>query len=130
MPWGCDTQCVCCHSIDGHPLPIDELKGIKAVKSIDLSGKKLRFASAIIIGACIAGNAHLRELKYACHLNLSVPQGHGTLLTAAALFCSLDNNQLCGLYKDRYCNLNGTYTTVGIVALCEGIKQSNIRSLR
>ena len=25
---------------------------------------------------------------------------------------------------------NGTYTTEGITALCEGIKQSNIQSLR
>ena len=45
--------------------------------------------SAIIIGACIAGNAHLRELKYACHLNLSVPQGSGTPLRLFTLFlCS------------------------------------------
>ena len=83
--WGCDTLCACCHSVDGHPLPIDELKGIKAVESIDLSGKKLGVASAIIIGACIAGNACLRELKYACHVNLSVPQGPGTHATAATL---------------------------------------------
>ena len=55
----------CCYSVDGHPLPIDELKGIKAVESIDLSGKKLTHMSAIIIGACIAGNAHLRKLKCA-----------------------------------------------------------------
>ena len=56
---------LCCRSVDGHPLPIDELKGIKPVESIDLSGKGLNIASAIIIGACIAGNAHLRELKCA-----------------------------------------------------------------
>ena len=60
--------------VDGRdPLPIDELKGIKAVESIDLSGKKLGVASAVIIGACIAGNAHLRVLKYASHPNLSAP---------------------------------------------------------
>ena len=62
---------VCCHSVDGHPLPIDELKGIKAVESIDLSGKKLGIMSTIIIGACIAGNAHLRELKCALPPNPS-----------------------------------------------------------
>ena len=67
---------VCCHSVDGHPLPIDELKGIKAVESIDLSGKKLGIASTIIIGACIAGNAHLRELKCALPPN---PSGSVTL---------------------------------------------------
>ena len=56
---------LCCHSVDGHPLPTDELKGIKPVESINLSGKGLGFESAIIIGACIARNAHLRELKCA-----------------------------------------------------------------
>ena len=61
----------CCYSVDGHPLPIDELKGIKAVESIDLSGKKLGIMSTIIIGACIAGNAHLRELKCALPPNPS-----------------------------------------------------------
>ena len=55
-------KCCCC-SVDGYPLPIDELKGIKAVESIDLSGNKLRVESAIIIAACIAGNEHLKELK-------------------------------------------------------------------
>ena len=56
----------CCsvYSVDGHPLPIDELKGIKPVDSIDLSGKGLGVASAIIIGACIKGNEHLCQLKY------------------------------------------------------------------
>ena len=52
-------------SIDGHALPIDELKGIKPVESIDLSGKRLRVASGIIISACINENAVLQELKCA-----------------------------------------------------------------
>ena len=67
---------LCCHSVDGHPLPIDELKGIKAVESIDLSDKGLKDASAIIIGSCIAGNAHLRKLKCAPPPN---PSGRVTL---------------------------------------------------
>ena len=52
-------------SVDGHPLLIDELKGIKPVEAIDLSGKKLRVASAIIIAACIKDSPVLKELKYA-----------------------------------------------------------------
>ena len=50
-------------SVDGGNLPIDELLGVKAVESIDFSGRGLSTMSAIIIGACIAGNRHLRELK-------------------------------------------------------------------
>ena len=54
-------------SVDGHTLPIDELKGIKPVESIDLSGKqsKIGGASAVIIAACIKENAVLKELKCA-----------------------------------------------------------------
>ena len=127
MTAGCDTLCACCHSVDGHPLPIDELKGIKAVESINLSGKGLQVASAIIISACIAGNAHLRELKCACHLNLSVPQGPGTHTDCwSHPCCSLDDNELCGIGKYG----GGTYTIEGITALAEGLKQSNIQSLR
>ena len=70
----------CCYSVDGHPLPIDELKGIKAVESIDLSGKNLGSVSAIIIGACIAGNAHLRKLKCALPPNRAT-LGDVTLFT-------------------------------------------------
>ena len=52
-------------SVDGHALPIDQLKGTKPVESIDLSGKKLGVASNFIIGACIKENAVLKELKCA-----------------------------------------------------------------
>ena len=58
-------------SVDGHLLLTDELKGIKPVEAIDLSGKELGVASAIIIAACIKDNPVLKELKCAatalCH---------------------------------------------------------------
>ena len=41
----------------------------------------------------------------------------------------MDNNALCGLYNTNF-GILGTYTTEGITALSEGIKQSNITSLR
>mmetsp|Transcript_44068 Transcript_44068/g.129857 ORF Transcript_44068/g.129857 Transcript_44068/m.129857 type:complete len:673 (-) Transcript_44068:27-2045(-) len=41
---------------------------------------------------------------------------------------SLDNNALCGLYNTNF-GMVGIYTTEGITALSEGIKQSNITSL-
>ena len=40
--------------------------------------------------------------------------------------CSLSRNQLCGLDEDG----RGTYTAVGINALCEGLKGSAITSLK
>ena len=50
-------------SVEGGRLPVDELMGVKAVDSIDLSGRRLGTMSAIIISACMAGNQHLRKLK-------------------------------------------------------------------
>ena len=54
-------------SVDGHALPIDELKGTKPIEAIDLSGKKGKIgaASGIIIAACIKENVVLKELKCA-----------------------------------------------------------------
>ena len=57
-------------SVDGHALPIDELKGTKPTEKLDLSGKKLEpwrlgVASGIIIAACIKENDVLKELKCA-----------------------------------------------------------------
>ena len=54
-------------SVDGHALAIDELKGTKPVKSIDLSRRELGVASGIIIAACIKDNMVLKELKCAAH---------------------------------------------------------------
>ena len=53
------------HSVDGHALQLDELKGTKPTEKIDLSGKRLGVASAIIIASCIKENGVLKELKCA-----------------------------------------------------------------
>ena len=37
----------------------------------------------------------------------------------------MNDNVLCGV-----ANYGGTFTTVGITALCEALKQSNVSSLR
>ena len=50
-------------SVDGHPLPIDELKGTKPTEKIDLSDQGLGVASAIIIASCIKNNGSPKELK-------------------------------------------------------------------
>ena len=67
-------------SVDGHPLPFEELKGTKQVEAIDLSRKGLGVASGIIIADCIKGNTVLKELKYAtaalCHTVVSLPSEH------------------------------------------------------
>ena len=79
-----------CHSVDGHPLPIDELTGTKPTEKIDLSNKKLGVTSAIIIASCIKGNGSLKELRYGAHLHTiphsrSAPAEHLTPVTQLRL---------------------------------------------
>ena len=50
-------------SVDGHPLPIKELKGEEMVESIDLSGKGLGVASAVIIASLTSLNKVTKSLK-------------------------------------------------------------------
>ena len=51
--------------MDGHPLPVKQLKGEEVVKEIDLSDKKLGVASAVIIAALLEKNTATESLKYA-----------------------------------------------------------------
>ena len=57
--------------VDGHPLPVDELKNTKPTEKIDLSNKKLGVASAIIIASCIKDNGSLKELRCGEHIHPS-----------------------------------------------------------
>jgi len=90
-------------NVDGHPLPIDELKGATPSESLDLSDKELGVASAIIIGACIKGNRTLTSLNLA-------------------------GNGLCGTHLEHgsFGLQMGNYTLEGIAQLCEGLKGSAI----
>ena len=51
-------------------------------------------------------------------------------MTLLSFLGSLDGNQLCGLYEDDDGNIQGTYTTLGITKLCEGLKGSAVTSLK
>ena len=42
----------------------------------------------------------------------------------------MDGNELCGVWKDVRGDIHGTYTTLGITKLCEGLKGSAVTSLR
>ena len=118
-------------SVDFHPLPIDELKGTKPTEQIDLSNKTLAkglgVASAIIIASCIKGNGSLKKLRCVAFpprfpANMSGPAEHFSFAR------SLAGNRLCGIWTEDGLQ-EGTYTTEGITALCEGLKGSAVTSL-
>ena len=52
------------HRLNGHPLPIKQLKGVEPVEAIDLSGKHLSVLSAIVIASLIGSNTATKSLKY------------------------------------------------------------------
>ena len=109
------------HSIEGHPLPIDELKGTKPTEKIDFSNIIiLGVASAIIIASCIQGNGSLKELMCAAFpprfpANMSGPDEHLRLPR------SLDNNSLTGARGDDMS---------GVIKLAEMLPQTKLQSLR
>ena len=80
-------------NLDGYALPIKKLKGTEPVESLDLSGKNLGVASAIVIASLISVNGALTSLD-------------------------LSSNQLCGLnFSGR-----GTFTTEGITAIADALR--------
>ena len=50
-------------NLDGYALPIKQLKGADPVDSLDLSGKRLGVASAIVISTLIGVNASLTDVN-------------------------------------------------------------------
>ena len=52
-------------NLDGFALPIKKLNGSDPVESLDLSGKRLGVASAVVIASLISVNSSLMELKCA-----------------------------------------------------------------
>ena len=52
-------------NLDGYALPIKQLKGTEPVESLDLSGKNLGVASAIVIASLISVNGSLTKMSLA-----------------------------------------------------------------
>ena len=50
-------------NLDGYALPIKKLKGTEPVESLDLSNKRLKVASAIVIASLIGDNASLTSVS-------------------------------------------------------------------
>ena len=74
-------------NLDGYALPIKKLKGTETVELLDLSGKKLRVASAIVIASLISVNGSLTSLNLSS--NHFWAEGAATLAPALAANGSL-----------------------------------------
>jgi hypothetical protein len=79
-------------NLDGFALPVKKLKGIDPVETLNLSGKNLGVASAVVIASLMSVNGALTSLD-------------------------LCNNLLCG--ETTFCR---TYTAEGITAIAEALR--------
>jgi hypothetical protein len=50
-------------NLDGFPLPVKKLEGTNPVETLDLSGKNLGSASAVVIASLIGVNGALMEVR-------------------------------------------------------------------
>ena len=82
-------------NLDGYALPIKKLKGTEPVKSLDLSGKKLGVASAIVIASLISVNGALMSID-------------------------LSSNNLCGIQTDGH--VQRCHTAEGITAIADALR--------
>ena len=126
-------------NFDGYALPIKKLKGTETVESLDLSGKKLRVASTIVIASLISGNGGLTSIDLSgnrlCGVWTQYGEQHGTYTAegiaaiAEALrvnggltSLNLSDNQLCGLDQDG----DGSYTAEGITAIADALRVNGV----
>ena len=79
-------------NLDGFALPVKKLKGTDPVEMLDLSGKNLGVASAVVIASLISFNGALTSLD-------------------------LSSNQLCGIDDDG----KGQYNAEGITAIADAL---------
>jgi len=110
-------------NVDGHPLPIDKLRGTKPTESIDLSSKGLQVASGMIIASCITGNEHLKSLNVASN-GLGVEGG----VKLAEAFAKMPNLREVNL-ADNYLTCGGGDMSA-VITLAEAFtKMPNLREV-
>ena len=84
--------------LDGFALPVKKLKGTDPVETLDLSGKNLGVASAIVIASLIGVNGGLTTID-------------------------LSGNMLCcDVWTDDDGEQQGTYTAEGITAIADALR--------
>ena len=83
-------------NLDGFALPVKKLQGTDPVETLDLSGKNLGVASAVVIASLICVNGGLTSIN-------------------------LSGNQLCGIWTD-WRGQHGTYTAEGITAIADALR--------
>ena len=123
-------------NLDGFALPVKKLKGTDPVETLDLSGKNLGVASAVVIASLIIVNGGLTSLNLSYNQLCGLDRdGCGTYtaegITAIAdalrvngglTSINLSENQLCGIWTDIDGGQHGSYTAEGITAIADALR--------
>ena len=121
-------------NLDGFALPVKKLQGTDPVETLDLSGKNLGVASAVVIASLICVNGGLTSLDLSNNALCGRTSNGGTYtadgITAIAdtlringglTSINLSGNQLCGIWTD-WRGQHGTYTAEGITAIADALR--------
>ena len=106
-------------NLDGYALPIKKLKGTEPVESLDLSGKNLRVASAIVIASLISVNGSLTSFEL--RGNKLGDEGWGAIFAA-----------ICGNKDSKIMSLNAACEKIspaGVKLIAEALRTSVTGSL-
>ena len=107
----------------GNPIPVQQLKGIEPVATLNLSGQALSFPSAVVISKLVQDNAVLKELDLARNtFTAESAQVIAEMITANTILRQLDlsANHICGLNKYG----SGKHDVTGIRAIISAIESN------
>ena len=87
-------------NLDGFALPVKKLKGTDPVETLDLSGKNLGVASAVVIASLISVNGTLTSVKL--RLNKLGEEGWGAIFAA-----------ICGNKDSKIMSMDASWENIG-----------------
>ena len=91
-------------NLDGFALPVKKLKGTDPVETLDLSGKNLGVASAVVIASLISVNGTLTSVKL--RLNKLGDEGWGAIFAA-----------ICGNKDSKIMSMDASDENIGPVGV-------------
>ena len=106
-------------NLDGFALPVKKLKGTDPVETLDLSGKNLGVASAVVIASLISVNGTLTSVKL--RLNKLGDEGWGAIFAA-----------ICGNKDSKIMSLDAASENIspaGVKLIAEALRTSVTGSL-
>ena len=111
-------------NIDGSALPIKKLKGTDPVESIDLSGKNLGPASAVVIASLIGDNGALTALT----LSYNKLEDEGISAICKGVQSNKESKLISLDLTRNYCGPAGAKSVAAMVAVVASLTAADLRN--